>query len=66
MSQHMYLALGVEMVMLMMIFAVVMSSVGVLTSPHNKLNCPPQLTLFYVVPSSVVYISLRCTHMKRL
>ena len=33
MSQHMYLSTGVEMVLLLMSFDVVMYAVGVLTSP---------------------------------
>ena len=33
MSQHMYLAPGMEMVLLMMIFYVVMSAISVLTFP---------------------------------
>ena len=62
MSQNMYLAPGVEMVMLMMSLAMVMSAVGSLTYTNSL----PQLVAFYVVPIFVVYNPLQCNHVSHL
>ena len=40
-SQHMYLAPGVEMVLLIIILAVVISSVGVMKYPEKTIKLPP-------------------------
>ena len=45
MSQHMYLNPGIEMVLLTMSFAVVMSAVGVLISPVKTIKILPIVNL---------------------